>query len=97
MDFNIGKLVEEYGFPTIAVAGLIYLVFYVWKWSTEEINPTLSQAKKSVISLIDRVRMLDNDLIRLDEKLQTVLQLRGEKIQRETQKAKEEINKNGEH
>lgn len=29
--------------------------------------------------------MLDNDLIRLDEKVQTVLQLRGEKIARETE------------
>lgn len=97
MDFNIGKLIEEYGFPTLAVGGLIYLVYYVWRWSTEEIDPVLSAAKKSVISLIDRIRMHDNDLIRLDEKIDTVRKLRGDKIERETRKAKEEINKNREH
>ena len=97
MDFNISKLIEEYGFPTLAVGGLVYLVYYVWKWSTEEIDPVLSIAKKSVISLIDRVRMHDNDLIRLDEKIDTVRRLRGEKIDREARRAKEEINKNGEH
>jgi hypothetical protein len=97
MDYNVSQLIEEYGFPTLAVCGLVYLVYYVWKWSTEEIDPVLSAAKKSVISLIDRIRVHDNDLIRLDEKLQTVLQLRGEKINREARRAKEAINKNGEH
>ena len=97
MDFNVSKLIEEYGFPTLAVGGLIYLVYYAWKWSTEEIDPVLSTAKKSGISLIDRVRMHDNDLIRLDEKIDTVRRLRGEKIDREARRAKEEINKNGEH
>ncbi|NBW37641.1 MAG: hypothetical protein EBR30_22010 [Cytophagia bacterium] len=97
MDFNVGKLIEEYGFPTLAVGGLVYLVYYVWRWSTEEIDPVLSSAKKSVVSLIDRIRMHDNDLIRLDEKIDTVRKLRGDKIERETRKAKEDINKNGEH
>ena len=31
MDFNVGKLIEEYGFPTLAVGGLVYLVYYVWR------------------------------------------------------------------
>ena len=97
MDFNVGKLIEEYGFPTLAVGGLVYLVYYVWRWSTEEIDPVLSSAKKSVVSLIDRIRMHDNDLIRLDEKIDTVRKLRGDKIERETRKAKEDINKDGEH
>jgi len=97
MDFNVGKLIEEYGFPTLAVGGLVYLVYYVWRWSTEEIDPVLSSAKKSVVSLIDRIRMHDNDLIRLDEKIDTVRKLRGDKIERETRKAKEDINKNGDH
>ena len=97
MDFNIGKLIEEYGFPTLAVGGLVYLDYYFWRWSTEEIDPVLSSAKKSVVSLIDRIRMHDNDLIRLDEKIDTVRKLRGDKIERETRKAKEDINKNGEH
>jgi hypothetical protein len=95
MDTNLVTLINEYGFPLVACVGLCYFVYYVWTWVTKEINPVLSKCKKDTLRLIDRVRMLDNDLIRLDEKVQTVLELRGEKIARETEKAKAEINKNG--
>lgn len=93
MDTNLASLINEYGFPAVACIGLCYFVYYVWKWVTTEIDPVLGKCKKDVILLVDRIRMLDNDLIRLDEKVQTVLQLRGDKIAKETKKAKEEINK----
>lgn len=73
---GIGDLISTYGFPIIAAVGLGYFVFYVWKWATEEIEPVLSEANRTLIALIDRVRMLDNDLIRLNQKLNTVLQMR---------------------
>jgi len=34
-----------------------------------------------LIALIDRIRMLDNDLIRLNQKVNTVLHLRGKMIE----------------
>ena len=37
----------------------------------------LGEANSVLIALIDRIRMLDNDLIRLEQKLNTVLHLRG--------------------
>ena len=40
---------------------------YVWKWVTEEIKPVTGEASKVLIDLIDRIRMLDNDLIRLNQ------------------------------
>ena len=43
----------------------------------------LDQAETTLIALIDRIRMLDNDLIRLNQKLNTVLQLRGKEITEE--------------
>jgi len=95
MDNNLVTLINEYGFPLVACVGLCYFVYYVWTWVTKEINPVLSKCKKDTVMLIDRIRMLDNDLIRLDEKVQTVLQLRGEKIAREAERARAEINKNG--
>jgi len=95
LDKNLATLIENYGFPTVASVGMVFLVYYVWTWVTKEINPVLGQCKKDVVQLIDRIRMLDNDLIRLDEKVQTVLQLRGEKIAREAELAREAINKNG--
>ena len=37
--------------------------------------------------------MLDNDLIRLNQKVETVMELRGKTIERERVKAEQEINK----
>jgi hypothetical protein len=58
-----------------------YLIFYVWKWATQEIKPVLSEANTVLIALIDRIRMLDNDLIRLNQKVNVVLTLRGQEIE----------------
>ena len=80
MDVGIVDLIQKYGFPIVAAAGLGYFVFYVWKWATEEIDPVLSEASKVLIALIDRVRMLDNDLIRLNQKLTVVLELKGRRL-----------------
>jgi hypothetical protein len=38
---------------------------------TTEITPKLASTSKTLIGLIDRVRMLDNDLIRLQTKVKT--------------------------
>jgi len=76
---NIADLINKYGFPIVAAAGMGYLIYYVWQWATIEIKPVLSEASSVLIALIDRIRMLDNDLIRLNQKLNVVLQLREEK------------------
>ena len=80
---NIADLVGKYGFPIIAAAGCGYMVYYVWTWATVEVKPVLSEANSVLIALIDRIRMLDNDLIRLNQKLNIVLQLRGKEIESE--------------
>ena len=76
---NVADLINKYGFPIVAAAGMGYLIYYVWQWATIEIKPVLSEASSVLIALIDRIRMLDNDLIRLNQKLNVVLQLREEK------------------
>lgn len=76
---NIADLINKYGFPIVAAAGMGYLIYYVWQWATIEIKPVLSEANTVLIALIDRIRMLDNDLIRLNQKLNVVLQLREDK------------------
>ena len=78
---NIAELISKYGFPIIAALGVGYMIYYVWQWATEDIDPVLSEANKVTIGLIDRVRMLDNDLIRLNQKLKTVLMLREQQNQ----------------
>jgi hypothetical protein len=77
------ELVNKYGFPIVAAGGMGYLIFYVWKWATQEIKPVLSEANTTLIALIDRIRMLDNDLIRLNQKVNTTLHLRGKVIESE--------------
>jgi hypothetical protein len=73
---DIADLVNKYGFPIISAAGCGYMIFYVWKWATETVKPVLSDAQTTLIALIDRVRMLDNDLIRLNQKVNVVLMIR---------------------
>jgi hypothetical protein len=77
------ELVNKYGFPIVAAGGMGYLIFYVWKWATTQVKPVLSEANTVLIALIDRIRMLDNDLIRLNQKVNTVLHLRGKIIESE--------------
>ncbi len=89
---NIAKLIGEYGFPIVAAFGMGYFVYYVWKWATTEVKPVLSQANGTLIALIDRIRMLDNDLIRLNQKVDTVLHLRGKTIEHERVEAEYLIN-----
>lgn len=73
---DIVELVNKYGFPIVAAGGLGYFVYYVWKWVTEEIEPVIGESKKVLVDLIDRIRMLDNDLIRLNQKVNVILSLR---------------------
>jgi hypothetical protein len=80
---NIADLINKYGFPIVAAGGMGYLIYYVWEWATKEIKPVLGEANTTLIALIDRIRMLDNDLIRLNQKVNTVLHLRGKIIESE--------------
>jgi hypothetical protein len=73
---NVADLIAKYGFPIVAAAGMGYMIYYVWTWATKEIKPVLNDANVVLIALIDRIRMLDNDLIRLNQKVNIVLMLR---------------------
>ena len=83
MTVELANAIKEFGFPIIAAFGLGYFVYYVWIWVTKEIKPVLSDANRTLIGLIDRIRMLDNDMIRLTQKLNMLLE----------QKEKEKNNK----
>jgi hypothetical protein len=96
---DIASAISEYGFPIIAAMGLGYFVYYVWKWVTEEIDPVLGEASKTLIGLIDRIRMLDNDMIRLTQKLNMVLEFKeqyekitGKKLDLDVDAIEEEVN-----
>ena len=68
--------VQQFGFPIVAMVGLGYFVYFVWTTITTKIDPAIEEMKMTILSLIDQIRMLDNDMIRLQKKLDTVLQLK---------------------
>jgi hypothetical protein len=78
---EIADLVNKYGFPIVMAVGMGYIINYVWNWATKEVKPVISDANTVLIALIDRIRMLDNDLIRLNQKVNTVLTIRGKMIE----------------
>jgi hypothetical protein len=90
---DIVEMVNKYGFPIVAAGGMGYFIYYVWTWVTTEIKPVIGQANGTLIALIDRIRMLDNDLIRLNQKVETVMELRGKTIEKERIAADTSINK----
>jgi len=90
---EVVELVNQYGFPIVMAVGLGYNIKYVWSWATREVKPVINDANAVLIALIDRVRMLDNDLIRLNQKVNTVLHLRGKTIEHERVMAEREINR----
>jgi hypothetical protein len=71
---DIAAAISQYGFPIIAAFGLGYFIYYIWTWVTEEVDPVVGESHMTLIALIDRIRMLDNDLIRLRTKLDMILE-----------------------
>jgi hypothetical protein len=90
---DIADAINKYGFPIVAAGGMGYLIYYVWKWATQEIKPVLSEASTVLIALIDRIRMLDNDLIRLNQKVNIVLMLREIRDDKEQEELNKRLNK----
>jgi hypothetical protein len=68
--------IKDYGFPIVAAVGMLWMIYFIWKFITQEIKVKLGEASTTLIGLIDRIRMLDNDIIRLQQKMDTVIELR---------------------
>tara|TARA_R100000322_G_scaffold166624_1_gene133289 strand:+ start:1281 stop:1592 length:312 start_codon:yes stop_codon:yes gene_type:complete len=88
------QAINDFGFPVIAAAGLGYFVYYTWNWVVKEIKPVLDESTGTLIGLIDRIRMLDNDMIRLNTKIQMILQEKKQKEKEEEEKRRENKKRN---
>jgi len=88
---DIALLIGEFGFVAVLAMGMGYFIYYVWKFVTEELKPQLGKSHGELIRLLDQIRMLDNDLIRLQQKVDAVLELKEtlEKEQDERKKIKQ--------
>ena len=76
---DIVDILNRYGFATMAAIGLGCFVYFIYIYITTQIKVKLGEMNGVLIGLIDRIRMLDNDLIRLRTKLNTILTLRENK------------------
>lgn len=77
---DVVALVEQFGFTTIMVVGLGYFVYFVWQTITNTIDPAISEMKNTIIRLTDQLRLLDQDMIRLQQKVNTVLKLKQNEV-----------------
>ena len=80
---DIVQLVQEFGFPIVMVVGLGYFVYFVLQTITKTIDPAVEKMKTTIIRLTDQLRLLDQDMIRLQEKVNTVLEMKEKEKQDE--------------
>ena len=75
-DPTLVALINDYGFPIVLAVGMGYFIYYVWQFISNELEPEIEKMHMQLIRLIDQVRMLDQDMIRLQQKVNVVLEYR---------------------
>ena len=75
---DLVTVVNQYGLPIVVAGGMGYFIFFIWKYVTTQIKPKLGATFGVLVALIDRIRMLDNDLIRLEQKLNVFVEMKEE-------------------
>ena len=74
VEFSLVDAIQQYGFPIVMMVGLGYFIYYVWWFIGEKIEPKLEEMHFALIRVIDQTRMLDQDMIRLQQKVNVVLE-----------------------
>lgn len=82
---DIVTILAEFGFAITAVIGLGYFIWWIWTFVSNNIDPKIEEMHLQLIRVIDQVRMLDNDLIRLQEKVNVVLEYKENERKKETE------------
>ncbi len=72
------EILNEYGFATMSAIAMGWFIWFIYTFITQEVTKKLGEASGALIVLLDKIRRLDNDLIRIKSKLNTVLTLREE-------------------
>ena len=84
---DVAALINDYGFPVVMAVGLGYFIYFIWRFIGEHIDPALGEMHIALIRVIDKTRMLDQDMIRLQQKVNVVLEYKA--VQKVLQNAKE--------
>jgi len=67
--------IETIGIPAAGAVGLGYLVWTLFKSLIADIHKKLDTQHAMIVALIDRIRQMDNDMIRIDTMVRAVLKL----------------------
>ena len=93
-DPTLVTILNDYGFPIVMMVGLGYFIYYIWWFVGEKLEPEIEKQHFALIKVIDQVRMLDQDLIRLQQKLDVVLEYKENSKKREVNNAKDSSDNN---
>jgi hypothetical protein len=80
---DVTALIKDFGFPIVMAVGMGYFVYFVYQTIMLKVNPAITQMKTTIIRLIDQMRLLDQDMIRLQEKVNTALAMQENEKQNE--------------
>lgn len=69
------SVIETVGIPAAVAVGMGYLVWTLFKNLIADIHKKLDTQHTMIVSLIDRIRQMDNDMIRIDTLVRTALKL----------------------
>jgi hypothetical protein len=70
---DVTALIKDFGFPIVMAVGMGYFVYFVYQTIMLKVDPAINDMKMTIIRLIDQLRLLDQDMIRLQEKVNTAL------------------------
>ena len=73
--------------------GMGYFVYFVYKTILNDVDPAINDMKITIIRLIDQLRLLDQDMIRLQEKVNTALHIRDNEKKNDVQVQSHETKK----
>jgi hypothetical protein len=60
------KLIESVGFPAVIAIAIGVCFWFTIKWMMKSLTEKLDKQFGMIVKLIDRIRILDNDIIRLE-------------------------------
>ena len=90
---SVAELIGQYGFPVVMSVGMGYFIYFIWWFIGEKIDPALEDMNMALIRVIDQTRMLNQDMIRLQQKVDVVLEYRARQQVLEDAEEKEALRK----
>ena len=87
-DPTLVTILNDYGFPIVMMVGLGYFIYYIWWFVGNKLEPEIEKQHFALI------RMLDQDLIRLQQKVDVVLEYKENSKKREANNAKDSSDNN---